>query len=47
MWIIAEKEVGVCLEKDHFNRVIIEGMTEAQAIVDQVHNQEWVLTEIE
>ena len=27
------KEVGVGPEKDHFQRVIIEGMTEAQAIV--------------
>ena len=47
MRIIAGKEVGVGLEKDHLQRVIIEGMTEAQAIVDQGQNQEWVLTEIE
>ena len=34
------KEVGVGLEKDHFQIVIIEGTTEAQTIVDQGQDQE-------
>ena len=43
MKIITEKEVGVGVEKDHFQGIIviiIEEMTEAQAIADQ----EWVQT---
>ena len=37
MKFIIEKEVGVGLEKDYFQRVIIEGMTEVQ--VDQGQDQ--------
>ena len=45
---MAEKEEGLRLEKDHFQRIlIIEGMTEVQTIVDQGQNQEQVQTEIE
>ena len=40
MKTVAEKEVGIGLEKDHFQRVIIEGMTEAQTIADQGQDQE-------
>ena len=47
MKTIAEKEGGVSLEKGHFQRVIMEGLTEAQTKVDQGQDQEWVLTEIE
>ena len=47
MKTIIEKEIGVGLEKDQFQRVIIEKMTEAWAIVDQGKDQEWVLTETE
>ena len=36
MNIIVEKDVGVGLEKDHFQGILlIEGTTEVQAIVDQ------------
>ena len=42
-----KKEVGVGLEKDHFQWVIIGGTTEAQAILDQGQDQEWVLTVLE
>ena len=36
MKIIAEKEIGAGLEKDHFHGILlIEGMTEAQTTVDQ------------
>ena len=35
MKIIVEKELGVGLQKDYFQGILaIEGMTEAQAIVD-------------
>ena len=34
------KEVGIGLEKDYFQRVIIDGMIEAQAVVDQGQDQE-------
>ena len=34
------KEVGLGLEKEYFQRVIIEEMKEAQAIVDQGQDQE-------
>ena len=41
MKITTEKEEGVSLGKDHFQRVlIIEGMIEAQVIVNQGQNQE-------
>ena len=41
MKIIAEKEIGVCLEKDHFQGIlVIREMTVAQAIVDQVLDKE-------
>ena len=43
MKIITEKEVGVDLEKDHFQGIlVIEEMTEAQT-VDQDQDQEQVL----
>ena len=46
--IIAEKEVEVGLEKDHFQGIlIIEGMIEAYTIVDQDLDQEQVQIEIE
>ena len=50
MKIIAEKEVGADLAKDLFQEIIliIEGMTEAQAIVtDQALDQEQVQIGIE
>ena len=45
MKITAEREVGVDLEKGHFQEiivVIIEGTIEVQAIVDQGQDQEQV-----
>ena len=48
--IIAEKEIGADLEKDHFQgRIIImmEGMIEAKVIVDQGQDQEQAQIEIE
>ena len=49
MKLIAEREVGVGLEKDHFQGIIIiiEGMIEVYAIVDQGQDQEQVQIEIE
>ena len=48
MKIIAEKEVEVGLGKDHFQGIlIIEGTTEAQAIVYQGLDQEQVEIELE
>ena len=48
MKIIAEKEVGVGLEKDHFQGIlIIEGTTKAQTTVDKDQDQEQVQIEIE
>ena len=40
MRIIAGKEVGVGLEKDHLQRIIIEGMADSQAVVDPGQDQE-------
>ena len=41
MKFIAQKVVGVGLGKDHFQGILIaEGMTEAQAVVDQSQDHE-------
>ena len=48
--VTVEIEVGVNLEKGHFQdiiAVIIEGMIEGQAVVDQGQDQEQVLIGIE
>ena len=49
MKIIAEKEVGVGLGKDHFQGIliIIEGTIEVLAIVEQGQDQQQVEIEIE
>ena len=47
MKITAENQVGVGLEKDHFQGIlIIKGMIETQVIVDQGQDQEGVQVEI-
>ena len=50
MKVTVEREVGVDLEKGHFQEIIagiIEGTIEVQAIIDQGHDQKQVQTGIE
>ena len=47
MIIITEKEVGVSLEKDHIQTIIVEGETGVVVIVDQGQDQEQVQIQTE